>query len=154
MTSVSDIPVAEILPHGAEMTMIDCVVEHGATRSIAVATVTERSAFYEETGVPAWAGIELMAQTIAAHAGLQARARGEPPSLGFLIGARTYATAVEQFPNGTCLKITVEQDVVDEGYAAFKCAIETDRVVATALLTTYRPSAAEVAKIRESMGSV
>ena len=91
--------------------MIDAILEHSAIRSIAVAHVSERSLYWQHSGVPAWAGIEYMAQTIAAHAGLEARARGEPPAIGFVIGTRAYSTSVEEFPNGSRLTVTVEPDL-------------------------------------------
>jgi predicted hotdog family 3-hydroxylacyl-ACP dehydratase len=150
---LSAIPVAELLPQGPEAIVIDALVEHSATRSVAVAHIDERSTYWEHSGVPAWAGIEYMAQTIAAHAGLEARARGEPPAIGFVLGTRAYATSVETFPNGSRLIVTVEPEVVDEAFAAFKCAIAIDdvaidRVVATAVVTTYRPSTEEIERLR------
>ena len=66
--------------------------------------------YWEDAGVPAWAGVEYMAQTIAAHAGVEARARGEPPAIGFLLGTRAYSTSVEKFPNGSKLTVTVEPE--------------------------------------------
>ncbi len=144
----SAIPVAELLPQGADAIVIDAIVEHSAARSIAVANVSERSTYCEGSGVPAWAGIEYMAQTIAAHAGLEARARGEPPAIGFVLGTRAYTTSVEEFPVGSRLTVSVEPEVVAAGFAAFKCAIAMDRVVATAVVTTYRPSAEEIERLR------
>jgi predicted hotdog family 3-hydroxylacyl-ACP dehydratase len=146
---ISSIPVAELLPQGPEAIVLDALVEHSATRSVAVAHIDELSTYWEGSGVPAWAGIEYMAQTIAAHAGLESRARGEPPALGFLLGTRAYATSVDAFPNGSKLTVTVEPEVVDGGFAAFKCAIAIrdaalDAVVATAVVTTYRPSTEEI----------
>jgi predicted hotdog family 3-hydroxylacyl-ACP dehydratase len=144
------IPVAELLPQGPEAIVIDALVEHSAARSVAVAHIDERSTYWEGSGVPAWAGIEYMAQTIAAHAGVEARARGETPAIGFVLGTRAYTTSVDAFPTGSKLTVTVEPDVVDGGFAAFKCAIAIDGVVATAVVTTYRPSAAEIASLRPS----
>lgn len=150
----SSIPVAELLPQGPEAIVIDAVVEHSATRSVAIARIDERSTYWEGSGVPAWAGIEYMAQTIAAHAGLEARARGESPALGFVLGTRSYATSVDTFPNGSKLTVTVEPEVVDGGFAAFKCAIAIGRVVATAVVTTYRPSAKELESLRPATRNV
>jgi len=153
----SSIPVAELLPQGPEAVVIDALVEHSATRSVAVAHIDERCTYWEHSGVPAWAGIEYMAQTIAAHAGLEARARGEPPAIGFLLGTRAYSTSVDTFPNGSKLTVTVEPEVVDGGFAAFKCAIAIDdvvalgRIVATAVVTTYRPSPEEIATLQPAM---
>jgi predicted hotdog family 3-hydroxylacyl-ACP dehydratase len=141
-------PVGELLPHGPQMTVIDRLVSYEPKRSVAVADIDDRSPFFEHGGVPAWAGIEYMAQTIAAHAGFAARLRGERPAIGFLLGTRAYSSLVAEFTPGAKLTISVELEVADAGFASFKCAIETDRVVATAIVSTYTPSAAELDRLR------
>jgi predicted hotdog family 3-hydroxylacyl-ACP dehydratase len=138
------IPIGELLPHGPEMTVIDRLVEYTPERSVATVRVTSESPFVVGSGVPAWAGIEYMAQTIAAHAGAQARERGERPAVGFLLGTRAYDSDVGEFAVGSELTITVEPVVHEARLAAFKCSIATDRVVATAIVNTYRPAAHEV----------
>jgi predicted hotdog family 3-hydroxylacyl-ACP dehydratase len=131
------------------MTLIDRLVSYDAKRSVATAAVDESNPFFEAGGVPAWAGIEYMAQTIAAHAGFAARLRGEEPTIGFLLGTRAYMSSVQEFVEGARLTIIVEPQFADSGFASFKCSIETDRVVATAVVSTYEPSAAELAKLRQ-----
>lgn len=149
----SAIPVGELLPHGAAMTVIDRLVEHEAKRSVATVTIERTSRFFAGTGVPAWVGIEYMAQTIAAHAGCEARQRGEPPAIGFLLGTRAYRNELAEFPLGAKLTITVEPVVVDAGFGAFQCSIATDRVVATAVVNTYQPAAHELAPFRREVRS-
>jgi predicted hotdog family 3-hydroxylacyl-ACP dehydratase len=139
----SSTPVHELVPHGPEMTLIEKLVSYDALRSVATARIDESNVFFENGGVPAWAGLEYMAQTIAAHAGFAARLRGERPAVGFLLGTRAYVSSVADFPAGTRLSISVEPEVVEAGFARFNCSIETDRVVATAVVAVYRPSAAD-----------
>jgi predicted hotdog family 3-hydroxylacyl-ACP dehydratase len=146
--NASSIPIAELIPQASRAIVIDTLLEHSALRSIAVAYIDERSTYWEGSGVPAWAGIEYMAQTIAAHAGVEARARGESPPIGFVLGTRAYATSVDEFPRGSTLTVTVEPELVDGGFAAFNCAIAIDGVVASAVVTTYRPSPEEIEKLR------
>jgi predicted hotdog family 3-hydroxylacyl-ACP dehydratase len=136
----SSTPVHELVPHGPEMTLIEKLISYDALRSVATARIDESNVFFENGGVPAWAGLEYMAQAIAAHAGFAARLRGEPPAVGFLLGTRAYVSSVANFPAGTWLSISVEPEVVEAGFARFNCSIETDRVVATAVVTVYRPS--------------
>ena len=101
-----------------------------------------------EEHMPAWAGIEYMSQAVAAHAGFEARLRGEPPAVGFVLGTRAYASLVAEFPNGCTLSIHVEPQGVEGNFGAFACAIEIDRVVATAVVNVYLPSLAELARLR------
>jgi predicted hotdog family 3-hydroxylacyl-ACP dehydratase len=144
----SSIPLGELLPHGPEMTLIDQFREYSPQRSIATVTITRRSRFAEADGVPAWVGIEYMAQTIAAHAGYEGWLRGQPPAIGFLLGTRAYRSDIDVFPLGTTLTISVEPLVTDAKLGAFQCAITTDRVVAIAVVNTYQPNVDELAAVR------
>jgi predicted hotdog family 3-hydroxylacyl-ACP dehydratase len=148
VTDASSIPVTDLLPHGPEMTLIDRLVSYDPRKCVAVVAIDRTKHFFAGGGVPAWVGIEYMAQTIAARAGYEARLRGEPPAIGFLLGTRSYASAVDEFPDGCTLTINVEPLVVDGGVSAFQCSIVSDRVLATAVVNTYQPSAAEIAGLR------
>ena len=147
------IPIGELLPHGPAMTVIDRLVEYDPKRSVATVTIEPTNRFFVRSGVPAWVGIEYMAQTIAAHAGYEARQRGEPPAIGFLLGTRAYRSELAEFARGSTLTITIEPVVVDLGFGAFQCAIATDRVVATAVVNTYQPTAQELERLRRRMPS-
>lgn len=144
----SSTPIGELLPHGPEMTLLDRLVEYSPQRSVATVTIRGDSRFAEPAGVPAWVGIEYMAQTIAAHAGYEARLRGEPPAIGFLLGTRSYVSEVRHFPVGTTLTISVEPVVTESRLGAFQCAIESGRVVATAVVNTYQPAPEELTALR------
>jgi predicted hotdog family 3-hydroxylacyl-ACP dehydratase len=144
----SSTPVSELVPHGPEMTLIERLVSYSSVRSVATARIDERSALFERGGVPAWAGLEYMAQAIAAHAGFAARLRGERPAVGFLLGTRAYSSFVSHFPAGAQLAISVEPEVTEAAFASFNCAIETDRLLAKALVSVYQPSTEELALLQ------
>lgn len=147
------IPLGELLPHGAEMTLLDALVDYSPQRSVAKVTITRASRFLDGDGVPAWVGIEYMAQTIAAHAGCAARLRGEPPAIGFLLGTRAYRSELGAFPLGATLTIGVEPLVEDPKLGAFQCAIAIDRIVATAVINIYQPAAGELSALRAGAGA-
>jgi predicted hotdog family 3-hydroxylacyl-ACP dehydratase len=146
----SAIPVTELVPHGPRMTVIDKLESYDARRSVAVAEVRADSVFLEGNGVPAWAGIEYMAQTVAAHAGAEARQRGARPAVGFLVGTRAYHSDVAEFALGSRLTITVEPLGAAGGLASFDCSIGlgAGAAVARAVINTYLPSAEELARLR------
>jgi predicted hotdog family 3-hydroxylacyl-ACP dehydratase len=146
----SSVPIGELVPHGPEMTLIERLTEYSPRRSVATVAITPRSRFVDGDGVPAWVGIEYMAQTIAAHAGYEGRLRGQPPAIGFLLGTRAYRSDLGVFPLGVTLTISVEPLVTDGKLGAFQCAIATDRVVATAVVNTYQPSADELAAVHRA----
>jgi predicted hotdog family 3-hydroxylacyl-ACP dehydratase len=143
------IPVTELVPHGAAMTVIDQLESYDAQRSIAIARVRADSVFFEGNGVPAWAGIEYMAQAVAAHAGAEARLRGARPAVGFLVGTRAYRSDVAEFPLGSRLTITVQPIWSDGAFATFDCAIGLGgaAAVATAVINAYLPSGEELARL-------
>lgn len=145
--------ICDLLPHGREMTLIDRLVEYMPQRSVAMLTIRSSSKFSLPTGVPAWVGIEYMAQAIAAHAGYEARLRGEPSTIGFLLGTRDYRSEVGEFPLGATLTITVEPLLTDERLAAFRCVIAADAVLATAVVNVYRPAPDELAAAHRAPGT-
>jgi len=147
MIDLSAIPICELVPHGPEMTVIDRVLTYSPERTVAAVEITPRSPFFAGSGVPAWAGIEYMAQTIAARAGYEARLRGEPPAIGYLLGTRAYRSSLAEFPLGAALTIAVEPVVVDEKLGAFQCSIASDHVIATAIVNTYQPAAHELREV-------
>lgn len=142
------IPVAELLPHGPNMIVIDRLVAYDPKRSVAAATVRRSSKLFDGSGVPAWAGIEYMAQTVAAHAGFEARLRGQPPQIGFLLGTRQYECLAAEFPLHAELRITVEPLFAEQGLGSFRCAVEHERPLALAVISTYQPSDDEIARIK------
>ena len=75
-------------------------------------------------GVPAYAGVEYMAQCVAVHAGARARARGLVPPHGFLLGTRHYRCDVAYFEEGSIYQSTCQELVRDsQGMGSFACRI-------------------------------
>jgi predicted hotdog family 3-hydroxylacyl-ACP dehydratase len=148
----SAIPITELVPHGPRMTVIDKLQSYEAQRSVAIADVRADSVFLDGNGVPAWAGIEYMAQAVAAHAGAEARLRGARPAVGFLVGTRAYRSDVAEFPLGSRLTITVQPLWAEGSLSAFDCSIGLGdgdaRPVATAVINAYVPSADELARLQ------
>jgi predicted hotdog family 3-hydroxylacyl-ACP dehydratase len=150
VTDTTAIPVAELVPHRPPLLLIDRLESHDAGGSVARAAIRADNVFLEGGAVPAWAGIEYMAQTIAAHAGAAARLRGEPSAIGFLVGTRAYRSAVAAFPLGSRVTVTVRPLFAEGGLAAFECSLDLndDAAVATAVVNTYVPSGDELARLR------
>jgi predicted hotdog family 3-hydroxylacyl-ACP dehydratase len=137
--NVSDISIDTILPHGPEATLIDKLVETSAEQSVATVHISESTPFLADGFVPAYIGIEYMAQTIAARAGFEARLKSLPPPIGFLLGTRSYQCLANAFALGCRLVVRVKPLLVDGGFGSFECVIDIEEPVATAVLTTYQP---------------
>ncbi|MGB9430283.1 MAG: 3-hydroxylacyl-ACP dehydratase [Gammaproteobacteria bacterium] len=121
-------PVAELLPHRGRAVLIDEVLEDSKDSTLVAAHITRAHPFFVAgLGVPAWVGIELMAQAIAAHAGLDGRRAQQPPRAGMLLGTRRYQTETAYFREGARLEILAQREFGDSGgLAACACRIACD----------------------------
>lgn len=136
-----DWPIASLLPHAGDMILIDEVLDFGEEDIRTRLTVRPGGLFNETDGsLPAWVGVELMAQSIAAYAGCQARVRGEPVELGFLLGTRQYQCDVASFPAGSEITIHAIRTLQDDnGMGVFECHLDGPDIKALARLTVFRP---------------
>ena len=134
-------PIAELLPHAGEMILIDEVVHYSAESVETRLVVRPGGLFNQADGsLPAWVGIELMAQSVAAYAGCQARQAGLPVELGFLLGTRKFECNVERFPAGAELRIKALRSLQDDnGMGVFECHLDGPDIHAEARLNVFRP---------------
>ncbi|WP_417781065.1 3-hydroxylacyl-ACP dehydratase [Stutzerimonas xanthomarina] len=136
-----DWPVAELLPHAGDMILLDAVESFDAESISAQLQVKSAGLLNLPDGsLPAWAGIEIMAQTVAAFAGCQARLIGQPVELGFLLGTRSFQCNVEHFPAGSRLRIHALRSLQDDnGMGVFECHLDGPGIHAEARLNVFRP---------------
>jgi len=136
-----DWPLAELLPHAGDMILIDQVLAFDEEQIRTRLTVRADGLFNRPDGsLPAWVGIELMAQSVAAYAGCRARRNGNPVELGFLLGTRKFDCNVEHFPVGCELNIHALRSLEDDnGMGVFECHLTGDGIHATARLNVFRP---------------
>ena len=138
-------PVEELLPHAGNMVLLDAVREADPERIVCSRQVSAGGLFNAADGsLPAWVGVELMAQSIAAWAGWQAKHDQRPVRLGFLLGTRHYQCDVDAFPAGSELLIEAVRNFQDDhGMAVFTCHIDAPGVHAEARLTVFSPPDAD-----------
>jgi predicted hotdog family 3-hydroxylacyl-ACP dehydratase len=74
--------------------------------------------------VPAWLGIEYLAQCIAVYGALVARAQGNAPRFGVFLGGRRLSLRVDRFRPGQRLHATVQHLRGDSGLVAFEGRIQ------------------------------
>ena len=101
--------IEKLVPHADPMLLLDKLVESGDDYLVCELMVRSDGLFDAKGRVPAWLGIEYMAQTVAAYSGLQAYQRGEPVKLGFLLGSRRFETNVADFACGDTLRVTAKR---------------------------------------------
>ena len=96
--------IEDVVPHRQDMCLLERIMHWDEDGIEAELVVPASGLFVEDGQVPAWIGIEYMAQAIAAWAGCRARAAGNRPQLGFLLGSRRYGSQRSGFPVGSRLR--------------------------------------------------
>jgi predicted hotdog family 3-hydroxylacyl-ACP dehydratase len=118
-------PIEDYVPHRRGLLLIDRVL--AADDDSALCELTVRDGLFADadaTVVPAWVGIEYMAQAIAAWAGVKHARHGSQPRPGFLLGSRRYLAHVSAFPFGQRLHVSVTCELLgDNGLGMFECAV-------------------------------
>lgn len=141
MASMDKDQVDQLVPHRGTMSWLDRILSVDAEGAVAEAEIRHGGFFVRDEGLPAWAGIEYMAQAVAAWAGHRARGEGRAVDIGFLVGSRRYEASQPRFRIGERLRIEATRELVaDNGLGMFSCRILIEgRVVATANLSVFEP---------------
>ncbi|MDD5580771.1 MAG: hotdog family protein [Methylobacter sp.] len=147
----NNIDVAELIPHSGKMVWLDRIISCDEHSLSAELIVRDDGLLGSDKAVPAWAGIEYMAQAVAAYAGIMAKMAGEPIKLGFLLGTRRYSSNVAEFKVGSKLTVRVKKIIQDDTLGVFDCRIYgTDHepgqginVEVSANLNVYQPARKE-----------
>lgn len=137
---------SQLLPHAGRAVWIDAVIDNTANGITASKTITSaHPCFVAGRGVPAWAGIEIMAQAFAVHASLSHTDDTHgTPRRGMLLGTRRYRSHVAWFAEGAELIIHAARSFGhDGGMAACDCRIECDgKIVAESTIIILEEPAA------------
>jgi predicted hotdog family 3-hydroxylacyl-ACP dehydratase len=151
MLDCTKFAVEELIPHSPPMVLLDRVLHYDSMNLVAEITIQAECKFYDATvqGVPAWVGIEYMAQAISALAGLRAREKNETIKIGFLLGTRKLLLAQKVLLAGCCYQIHVKQLFWDStGLANFECEIRhNEELCVAAKLNVFKTD--DVTKVVE-----
>jgi len=133
-------PLSKILIHKDTMLLIDEVIAFSENSLSAKLTITPESEFLNDDNlVPSWIGIEYMAQTIAAWAGITHINQKDQLKKGYLLGSRKYTSHVSHFSLGNVLTICVKKVYEGNDLGVFDCTISNDKLLAEASLNVYQP---------------
>jgi predicted hotdog family 3-hydroxylacyl-ACP dehydratase len=134
MTMLAMPPVAEVVPHTERMLLLDRVVQYDDESLTAELTIRPDILCVQSlVGSPP-------AQAIAAFAGCDARTRGEPPKVGFLIGSRHFTCNVPQLPVGATMQVTVVRELQDDsGLGSFSGTVRGVGIAIDATLAVFQP---------------
>lgn len=133
--------IAQLLPHGPGMLLLDRLAGYTADTLSAEVDIRAGTKFCDGNAVPAWVGIEYMAQTLGAFTGASRLQDGKPVQLELLLGTRFYECSVPEFKVGSTLSVKARLLFWDpDGIVAFACEIrEHDRLLANAEVKGFEP---------------
>jgi predicted hotdog family 3-hydroxylacyl-ACP dehydratase len=115
--------VAELTPHSAGMCLLEAILEHSPERTLCRVDPRGSALLADpDGGVPVWVGLEYMAQCVAVHGGLAARARGEAPRPGLFLGCRKARFEAQELP-GHPLEVEARHHRGERGLVAFDCRV-------------------------------
>ncbi len=134
--------IETLLPQRGTMLLLDRVTAF-TNETLSAEYRVRGDAWYADSNarMPAWIGLELMAQTMAAHAALSAQHHGRPPQPGVLLGSRQYQAFCAAFEANTVLKVEVQQILaLADGNQAYDCALwQGNELAAKAVLKVFQP---------------
>ena len=135
--------IERVVPHRGTMRLVDRLVAWDEDSVAVELRVPHEGPFSHAEGVPAWVGVEYMAQAVAAWAGWQAVQAQQPVKLGFLLGTRKYQAHCSHFAPGMVLEVQVRSELIGEnGLGMFECQIrqqDNEQVLAQARISVYEP---------------
>ncbi|MBC7982860.1 MAG: hypothetical protein H7Y02_03300 [Candidatus Obscuribacterales bacterium] len=142
MTTNRKLTLPEVLPHEGRMLLLEELLEYDEQQVTAAVTVRPNTMFCDGiNGVPAWVGLEYMAQTACVYSGVEDASLGLKPGIALLLGTRRYRAEVPLFRIGTRLRIVAHLRMRDENdLVVFECTIyDGDTALARADVKAIRP---------------
>lgn len=141
---MSRIPdLIDLLPHDMPLVLVDELIDVQELSIHCQVTISDKNIFFnrETKTIPAWVGIEFMAQSVAGWSGYHAWKKGNKSPIGFLLGSRKYKAECSEFQQGDTLDIFAEQILENNGMAVFSCYIECNgQQIASSQLNVFVPT--------------
>jgi predicted hotdog family 3-hydroxylacyl-ACP dehydratase len=134
--------IEEIVAHRERMQLLDEMISYDEGHILVGVTIRPDTQFCApDIGVPAWVGIEYMAQAVGAFSGIEEVQMGKRPQIGLLLGTRRYECAVSDFPVGARLEVRADLQLRDDAnLVVFLCSIDMNgQRVARADVKAIRP---------------
>jgi len=151
------LPVSAYLPHRAPLLLLDRVMAVSDDSVICEVTVEGAGVlapFLTPQGdLPAWYGVEIMAQTVGVWSGFHARQRGDREiSPGMLLGGRGYRATHPTFAANSTLRVEMRLLMRDDKLGSFEGEIRSgETLLASGRLNTYQPDQHELRQLQQGV---
>lgn len=136
-------PITDLIPHRGAMLLIARLMSVTRDHALAEAKTGGDHVFFREgKGIPAYIGLEMMAQTVCAWDGYWRRQATQGPAIGFLLGCRRYSTTRPYFLEQETLCVEAIPMLADSEMGSFRCRIYTPdgQDLASSTISAYRPA--------------
>jgi len=118
--------IDQVLPHTGRMLLLDELLSRDEAGIVTAVTIHRDTVMCDGVnGVPAWVGMEYMAQAACAYSGVSEVRDGDKPRVSLLLGTRSFTAQVPVFPIGSRLIVSAELVIRDDDdLSVFNCRIE------------------------------
>lgn len=136
--------IENILIHKPPMVLISEIsnVDFEAKTLTAIVNITPKDVFYNKNlnGVPAYVGLEYMAQAIGCYAGIGHA--DTTPKIGFVLGSRLYKNHIEYFQNNESYTVKIHENFFEDEIGSFSCTItdKNNTLCAEGTITVFQPT--------------
>ena len=144
--SMPSLEGARYIPHAPPMAFLGRLLEH-STDDVACEVIPgiHDRLFVRNGTVDAIIGVEYMAQTVAAFAGLSAPDEQSRPDIGYLIATKQLSFACASFEVGRPLRVYARRYWGDTRLGCFETRISSgDEILARSSMTVYQPTQDEI----------
>lgn len=140
--------VAPLLPHSGDMVLLDRISDFGEDFLIAETEIRSNNILIKHGKLATFAGIEIMAQGVAAWSGCLATLADEPVRLGYLLGTRKLHIHTQEIPVGSKLQIKIKMSIQDStGFGVFDSQLidlTSGKVILEGALNVFSPKDSKI----------
>ena len=132
-----------LLPHSLPMLLVDEIVSSDDDCAVVRATIRDDYPF-SGSSVGTWIGLELMAQSAAVLSKLRNQQTSDKPSLGFLLGSRSFTAHIPEFSPGqeVLVEIRLDPESLGQSTVTASGAIRdiSGQLMCEGVLTLFEPN--------------
>ena len=140
--------VAPLLPHSGDMVLLDRISDFGEDFLIAETEIHSDNILIKHGKLATFAGIEIMAQGVAAWSGCLATLADEPVRLGYLLGTRKLHIYTQEIPVGSKLQIKIKMSIQDStGFGVFDSQLidlTSGKIILEGALNVFSPKDSKI----------
>ena len=140
--------VAPLLPHSGDMVLLDRISDFGEDFLIAETEIRSDNILIKQGKLATFAGIEIMAQGVAAWSGCLAILADEPVRLGYLLGTRKLHIHTQEIPVGSKLQIKIKMSIQDStGFGVFDSQLidlTSGKIILEGALNVFSPKDSKI----------